>query len=265
MAANRDDLIATYVADIDRALAGRIRHAERVTVEIEDHLRSAAAELRASGVDEAAAVRRSLECFGPVDELAASFLTLERDGAGARASRFTTRAGLIGAIGGLLVAIAAAIQVATDDQAHSPDRGFGAVIGTIGLLAAVVMVGVGFAGIVARHRGTLRRIDRLALGALLAGLGIMWLPYWGILVLAVPLMLVGTVVFGVRIYRVHALPRPPLAFMLLAGLGLIALTVMKEDKTSIAFGSFWALVIGGWCWLQFTLWSERPAHDAVPA
>lgn len=29
MATNRDDLITGYLADLDRALAGRIRHADR--------------------------------------------------------------------------------------------------------------------------------------------------------------------------------------------------------------------------------------------
>ena len=258
-----NDLIARYVTELRSELGGRVRHAERVCAEIDDHLRSTADELRASGIDEAEAGRRSIECFGPVDELASSFLALERDGAGARASRFTTRAGLVGAVGGLLIAIAAAVQVATDDQTHSPDRGVAAVIGTIGLVAAVLMVGVGFAGIVARHRGTLRRIDRLALGVLLLGLVIMWLPYWGILVYALPLMLAGTIVIGARVYRVHALPRPPLAFMLVAGVGLIALTVMKEDKTSIVFAAGWVFVLAGWCWLQFTLWSERPERRAI--
>lgn len=265
MAANRDDLIARYLAGVDRALAGRIRHADRVTLEIEDHLRTSADELRASGVGEHDAARRAIECFGPVEEVASTFLTLEHGGGGTRPTRFTVWAGLLGAIGGLLIALAAAVQVATDDQTHSPDRGVGAVIGTVVLLGAVLMVGVGFAGIVARHRGTLRRIDRLALGVLLAGLVIMWLPYWGVLVFALPLMLAGTIAIGVRVYRVHALPRPPLAFMLVAGLGLIVLTVTKQHKSSIVFAAGWVFVIAGWCWLQYTLWSERPANDAVPA
>jgi hypothetical protein len=78
------------------------------------------------------------------------------------------------------------------------------------------------------------------------------------LAVAFPLMIVGTIVFGVRVYRVHALPRPPLAFMLLAGAWLLALTYMKEDKSSLMFATGWVFVLAGWCWLQFTLWSERP-------
>lgn len=265
MAANRHDLISRYLTEVDFALAGRIRHIDRVTLEIEDHLRTSAEELRASGVDERDAARRAIECFGPVDEVVATFLALEHDGGGARPTRFTIWAGLLGAIGGLLIGLAAAVQVATDDQTRSPDDGVGAVIGTVVLLGAVLMVGVGFAGIVARHRGTLRRIDRLALGVLLAGFAIMWLPYWGILVYALPLMLAGTIALGVRVYRVHALPRPPLAFLLVAGLGLIVLTAAKQDKSSIEFAAGWSFVIAGWCWLQYTLWSERPANDAVPA
>jgi hypothetical protein len=252
------DLIARYVDDLGTALRGRIRHSERVCTEIDDHLRSTADEMMHDrDVSEADAARSAIECFGPVDELAASFLTLERDGMGARATRFTTRAGLIGAIGGFLIAVAAAVQVARDGQAEPNPGGAGAAIGTAALIGAIAMVAVGFVGIVARHRGTFRRIDRLGLGLLALGLVTMWLPYYGILVIAVPLMLVGTILFGIRVYRVHALPRPPLAFMLGAGALLIALTVMKEHKGSVAFAGGWVLVLAGWCWLHFTLWSER--------
>ena len=136
MAANRDDLIARYLAEIDRALAGQIRHADRVTLEIEDHLQTCAEELRAAGMGEHDAASRAIECFGPVDEVASTFRALEHDGGGARPTRFTVWAGLLGAIGGLLIALAAAVQVATDDQTHSPDRGVGAVIGTVEALVA---------------------------------------------------------------------------------------------------------------------------------
>ena len=253
-----NDLIARYLEDLEHGLGTHVRHADRIRAEIEDHLRSSSDQMRAAGLSEADANRRAIECFGPVEELASTFITLEDEGAGARASRFTTRAGLLGAIGGFIIALAAAIQVADDRNGDAADQGVGAVVGTVGLVAAIVMVGVGFAGIVARHRGALRRIDRVALGLLALGLVTMWLPFWGILVIAVPLMLIGTILFGIRVYRVHALPRPPIAFMLLAGASLVALTVTKSDKSSIEFATGWVLVLAGWCWLQFTLWSERP-------
>jgi hypothetical protein len=249
------DLIAQYVAELDNALKGRIRHAERVCAETEDHLRSTADGLRASGLSETDAAVRAIECFGPVDELASSFLGLERDGAGARGTRFTTRAGLIGTMGGVLLALPAAYQVARETHNDSDAL---SVIGIVLFAAVVLMIGAGFVGMIVRHRGTMRPIDRFALGAVAVGLVIMWLPYWGILAIAFPLMVVGTLIFGVRVYRVHALPRPPLAFMLLAGAWLLALTYMKEDKSSLMFGAGWVFVLAGWCWLQFTLWSERP-------
>ena len=157
-------------------------------------------------------------------------------------------------IGGLLIALAAASQVASDTHNESGAR---AAVGTVGLVAAVLMIAVGFVGMIVRHRGTMRPIDRFALGALAIGLITMWLPFWGILAIAYPLMVVGTIIFGVRVYRVRALPRPPLAFMLLAGAWLLAVTYMKEDKSSVVFGTGWVFLLAGWCWLQFTLWSER--------
>jgi hypothetical protein len=260
-----DDLITSYVEDLDRALRGRVRHTERICAETDDHLRSTAEDLGHTGLAEGEAARRALECFGPVEQLAATFLTLEMGGAGARATRFTIRAGLLGALGGLIISIAAAQQVLTDAQTQSNDRGVGAIIGTAVLLIAIGLTGVGFVGIVMRHRGTLRSVDRVALGLLLAGLVAMWIPVWGIFVIAIPLMLAGTVLFGIRVYRVHALPRPPLAFMLLAGALVIGLTVTKANKSSVEYATGWAFVIAGWCWLQFTLWSERPERRPASA
>lgn len=249
------DLIAEYVKELGNALHGNIRHADRVCAEIDDHLRSTADGIRATGLSEADAAVRAIECFGPVDELASSFLSLERDGAGARATRFTTRAGLIGVIGGLFIALGAASQVAADT--HNDSDGVDVVAVTL-FAGVILMVGIGFIGMVLRHRGTMRAIDRLALAAVAVGLVTMWLPYWGILAIAFPLMVGGTVIFGVRVFRVHALPRPPLVFMLLAGALLLALTYFKSDKSSVEFGIGWVFVLAGWCWLQFTLWSERP-------
>jgi hypothetical protein len=53
--------------------------------------------------------------------------------------------------------------------------------------------------------------------------------------------------------------------MLVAGAWLIALTVMKEDKSSVVFATGWVFVLAGWCWLQFTLWSERPERRMTNA
>ncbi len=265
MATHRDDLITGYVAELDRALAGRIRHADRVALEIEDHLRSATEELRASGVAEDDAARRAIECFGPVSEVATPLLELERAGGGARPNRFTIWAGLLGAIGGLLIAVAAAAQTFGVGSGSLP-KGLGEKIGiAIFWLAALGCTALGFAGIILRHRGTLRRRERLALGLLAIGFMTMWLPYWGILVIALPMMLIGTVVFGIRVFSVHVLPRPPLTLMLVAGAATIALTVTKVDKESLAFAAGWIFVLLGWCWLEFTLWSERPVNDSVPA
>ena len=135
-------------------------------------------------------------------------------------------------------------------------------VGTVGLVAAVLLVGVGFVGIVARHRGSTRRIDGIALGLIAIGFAAMWLPFWGTLAIAVAAMLLGAILFGLRVYRVRALPRPPLACMLLGGACLIALTATKADKSSVEYATGWVLVLTGWCWLQFTLWSERPERRA---
>jgi hypothetical protein len=250
-----DDLIAQYVASLNHALQGRMRHADRVCAEIDDHLRSTADGIRAAGLTEADATVRAIECFGPVDELASSFLSLERGGAGARATRFTTRAGLVGVIGGLFIALAAASQVAADTS-HN-ESGARAVVGIALFATVILMVAVGFVGMIVRHRGTMRPIDRLGLAAVAVGVVVLWVPFW-IWYFAFPLMVGGTVIFGVRVFRVHALPRPPLVFMLLAGALLLALTYFKSDKSSVEFGIGWVFVLAGWCWLQFTLWSERP-------
>jgi len=251
-----DDLITRYIDELSDALQERVRHADRVCAEIDDHLRSTAEELGASGLPDVDAQRRAIECFGPVDELAASFMMQERRGGGARASRFTTRSGLIGVIGGVLIGALAAAQAA--NGSHHDATTVPTAIGVAGFLIPVALTFVGFVGVVARHRGALRRTDLFALGLLATGLVVMWLPYWGILAIAVPLMIVGTVLFGVRVYRVHALPRPPLALMLLAGGWLIAMTVTKVDKSATEYSIAWALVLAAWTWLQFTLWSERP-------
>jgi hypothetical protein len=260
-----DDLITRYIEELDGTLRGGVRDAERICAETDDHLRSTAEDFAHGGLTEREAARRAIECFGPVETFAATFLTMEKQGVGARASRVTIRAGLLGALGGLLISIAAAHQVLTDSQTQSNDRGVGAIIGTAVLLIAVGLTAVGFVGIVVRHRGTLRRVDRVALGLLLAGLVTMWIPVWGILAIALPLMIAGTVLFGIRVYRVHALPRPPLAFMLLAGACVIGLTVTKANKSSVEYATGWVFVIAGWCWLQFTLWSERPEHRPASA
>lgn len=262
MATSYDDLITRYLEQVAAAIEPRVRHTGRIVAEVEDHLRSASEQFqRDLALSPEDADRRAIACFGPEEELAASFLALEREGGAARPTPFTIRAGLAGLVGGFVIALAAAAQVVDDAPGSSP-RGVHAVIAFVFAGIAMGLVAIGFAGIVARHRGTLRALERVGLGLIVLGFAVMWTPYWGALAIAVPLMLAGTIIVGVRVYRVHALPRPPLTCMLVAGGVLIGLTVSKSDKTSVEFAASWIVVLAGWCWLQFTLLSEHPVRRA---
>ena len=106
------DLIDSYLNELKGRLGERVGERVRVLAEVEEHLRSSASELHASGWDMADAEQRAIERFGAPGDLAPLFVRLDRD-------RFRTRVavsilGVVWATLGLAIAFTALGSVNAD-------------------------------------------------------------------------------------------------------------------------------------------------------
>jgi hypothetical protein len=247
-------LIEEYLAQVGRGVRGR--QALRVLAEVEDHLRERAAELVSRNRDERDAEREAIEAFGDPAAIADAF----NDVGGAMPSKFTRWSGLAGMLGVVLMAVTFAFVL------EPPPEGQGDPEPPIVLLVGFALVAVGFAGLIARTWGAFGRWRGVAV-AILTGAGLALGPFaWGLVgwVCAALLLTALALVCDV-IVREGVLPRPATVLFVVSIVAMSALAPTSLEKQSAPYYLGFAALVSGWMWLEYTLWSERPARTASVA
>lgn len=243
-------LIDRYLAEVRGGLAKR--RSERILSEIEDHLRERAEHLMVAGErDPHEAEREAVEAFGEPAAIARAF----NDEGGAMPSKFTHWAGLCGM---LAVATMLLSGILTPEPTPGPDApdGFSPLLPVVLMLAVV-----GFAGLVVRTRGAFGRIRGTAIWVL-AVLGTILFPIarGGIVggTIVSLLWLAALALVAEVLIREAVLPRPATIMFLTAVLVSSALSPTSLEKQSLPYYLCAVAGFGGWIWLHYTLWSERP-------
>lgn len=246
-------VIDAYVAQLGGLLgSGR---AERITTEVRNHLWECAEHLMGSGRSPEDAERAAIEAFGDPSDLAEEF----NEQGGAMPSPFTRWAGLAGMLGVITLAVGLAVIPETKPNEIDPPPNvllivsFGLLV--LGLAALVVRTWGAFG----RARGIIATVLIVA-GMSLAPVG------WGIIGwAAATLLIIGFGLLFDVIFREAVLPRPAttLFAVSLVALSLMAPTSLEKQSSPYYLGA--ALMITGWLWLHYTLWSERPTHAEATA
>ncbi len=242
-----DGVITAYLNELGGLLA-KYRHRERVLNEVGDHLRERVDMLVAAGSDVREASNAAVRAFGDPKSYAESFRAIS-----SMPTPFTRWSGLAGLCGPFLWIVFAVSWEALGDEGNAPWL----------LIAPFLMMVSGLVGIIVRTRGSFGRlrgwtasiliIGAVASLAVTGGYG-MGGVYFSVAVLAgLTLLLQST-------FRVGALPRPATLTIAVAGVALVALigSDIKEQSAPVYVAGI-ALFLG-WCWLQYTLWSESKSR-----
>ena len=237
-----NNVIDAYIGDVRKAL-GSYRYKERVLAEISDHLEQRVEALIAAGYTQTDARTAAIEALGDPRSYAADFGSVR-----AMPTAFTRRAGLVGLCGAPLLGLGFA-QPSDGNQ-----------VPWLLLLPFASFV-IGLLGVIVRTRGSFGRSRGLiALGLIVVGGSVGSAGGYGVvgLVCAVAVLL-GISLLLHTTYQVGALPKPATLTVVVAGVALAALigSDIREDSLPV-YAAGVALFVG-WCWLQYTLWSESPA------
>ena len=235
-----------------RAALGQRRTADRIAAEVEGHLTDAIEHRMRGGLDRDAAITDALAAFGSAGDLAAGF---DHDAMPTRFTRWSGLAGILGAVAVVLIPLEAAAR-ATPPSGRDP-------LLLSGFVALALLV-VGFLGVVARSRGAFgRRRGALAILLLAIPIAMASMGYgWGLIGVPMAVMALGGLALVLdTAFQVGALPRPATLLFAAAGLGLAALSPTDVEKESLPYYVGFALLMIGWVWLQYTLWSERSEHS----
>ncbi|MEQ1873518.1 MAG: permease prefix domain 1-containing protein [Ilumatobacteraceae bacterium] len=242
-----DRVITEYLHEVDVLLA-TYRHRERVVNEIADHLRERVESLVAAGNSEVEAAEVAVCAFGDPTTYVESFKVIS-----AMPNSFTRWSGLAGLFGPFVLFAIAATQPQNGNKVPWP------------LLAPFFLTLTGLVGVVVRTRGSFGRLRGWSASALVVvGASVGATGGYGIVgVVCVVAVIAGLVLTLHTTFRVGALPRPATLTIAVAGVTLVAMigSDMKEASAPVYAAGTTLLI--GWCWLQYTLWSEsakrRPA------
>jgi len=248
-------LIDVYLEQVRGGLASR--RSERILAEIEDHLRERADHLMVAGdPDPYEAEREAVEAFGDPAVIARAF----NDEGGAMPTKFTRWSGLCGmlALPALLVSFAVTPEPTPGPNAKD---GFPVLLP----LVLVLMV-LGFTGLVARTRGAFGRVRGTAISVLVVlGLTLSPISRGGVVggTIVAGLWLAALALVAEVIIREAVLPRPATIMFVVAVIASSVLSPTSLEKQSLPYYLGAAAGFTGWMWLHYTLWSERPASFRV--
>lgn len=246
-------VIDAYVAQLGGLLGSR--RAERIADEVRDHLWERAAQLMSSGRPPEDAERAAVEAFGEPGELARE---LNEQG-GAMPSPFTRWAGLAGMLGVVTLAVGLATIPETRPGEIDPAP-------NVLLPISLALLLAGLAALIARTWGAFGRARGVAAAVLIvAGLSLVPVGYGAAGWAAATLLIVGFGVLFDVILREAVLPRPATTLFVVSLVALSLLSPTSLDKESPPYYAGFALMVTGWLWLHYTLWSERPARAASTA
>ncbi len=244
-------VIDVYLTQVRGGLAKR--RAARILVEIEDHLRERADHLMVAGDRDAyGAEREAVEAFGDPAAIARAF----NNEGGAMPTKFTHWSGLCGMLALPTMLLS---NVVTPQPTPGPDArdGFPVLLPLV-----LVLVVVGFAGLVARTRGAFGRVRGTAISVLVV-LGTVLLPIsrGGVVggAIVAGLWLAALALVAEVIIREAVLPRPATIMFVGAVMVCSVLAPTSLEKQSLPYYLGAVAGFGGWMWLHYTLWSERPA------
>lgn len=216
-------LIDGYLETLRSSIRWR-RDLEDVLAEMEDHLISAAERLEARGTDRLDAQRDTLDRFGDPQVLAVAFASTPTGGTAVPTS-FTRTAGRtaiasafawIAALGTMALSAAVPSSFGSDPTAFIADaETLAYLIGSSLVLLAGGLLVVTLAGVTRRHGG-LGAIGTIGLGISVLGVAAS-LVTWAI-VLWMPLMGIGLLMFAVAVLQRDIAPRIPTALL---GVGMV--------------------------------------------
>lgn len=248
-------LIDVYLAQVRGGLAKR--RSERILAEIEDHLRERAEHVMAAGDrDPSEAEREAVEAFGDPAVIARAF----NDEGGAMPTKFTHWSGLCGMLALPTMLLS---SVLTPEQTPGPDAkdGFPMLLP----LVLVLMI-LGFVGLVARTRGAFGRVRGTAISVLVVlGTALSPISRGGMVggTIVAGLWLAALALVAEVLIREAVLPRPATIMFVAAVMTSSILSPTSLEKQSLPYYLCAAAGITGWMWLHYTLWSERPASVRV--
>lgn len=238
-----DSVINAYIERVRRAL-GSYRYGERAVAELADHLQQRVDALTEAGCSRQDACSAAINALGDPDLYVADFSSVR-----AMPTTFTRWAGLAGLCGAPLLGLGFA----------QPSEGNQVPWLLIIPFAAFV---VGLLGVIVRTRGSFGRSRGLFSLALIVvggsvglagGYGLVGFVCAAAVLLGLSLLLHAT-------YRVGALPQPATLTVAVAGVALVALIGSDLEEESLPVYAAGAALFVGWCWLQYTLWSESPCR-----
>lgn len=174
-------------------------------------------------------------------------------------STFTRWSGLAGIVG----TAGSAAAIAYYDAQKTP----GDIDPTpVLLVIPFALLVIGLAGLIVRTRGAFGR-GRGGIAGLLIVAGLCLTPFgYGVVgAVAATLLLVGFGLLFEVIYREAILPRPATVLFAASVVAVSALSPTSLEKQSAPYYLGFGLMLVGWLWLHYTLWSERPASARVVA
>lgn len=248
-------LIDIYLAQIRSGLPKR--RSERILAEIEDHLRERTGQLMLAGDrDPYEAEREAVAAFGDPSDIARSF----NDEGGAMPTKFTYWSGLCGMLALPTMLLS---NLVSPEPTPGPDARDGFPV----LLPLVLgLMIVGFAGLVARTRGSFGRVRGTAIVLLLvSGIALSPISRGGLAggAIVAGLLLAALALLAEVIIREAVLPRPATIMFVAAVMVSSVLSPTSLAKQSLPYYLCAAAGLTGWMWLHYTLWSERPARSRV--
>lgn len=235
------DRLANYLDELGGLLT-TYRHRERVIKEVADHLSERVEVLIASGNSEVEATEAAIRAFGDPRTYVESFTVIS-----AMPTTLTRWCGLAG-LCGPFVLLAAGLAEGEDGNSAP-----------LLLLVPFVLILSGLVGVVARTKGSFGRLRGWTASTLIvAGATVGATAGYGVTgVVCSVAVLAGITILLQTTFRVGALPRPATLTIAVAGVALAAMigSDMKEQSVPVYIAG--AALFSGWCWLQYTLWSER--------
>lgn len=250
-------LIDVYLTQVRGGLAKR--RSERILAEIEDHLRERADHLILTGNrDPYEAESEAVEAFGDPSAIARAF----NDEGGAMPTKFTQWSGLCGMLALPTMLLSNVVTPGTTPGPNGKD-GFPVLLP----LVLVLMI-VGFAGLVVRTRGAFGRVRGAAISVLLVlGTALSPIARGGVVggTIVAGLWLAALALVAEVLIREATLPRPATVMFVAAVMASSLLSPTSLEKQSLPYYLCAAAGVTGWMWLHYTLWSERPASARAQA
>ena len=241
-------VIDAYVAELGGLLGSR--RAERIAAEVRDHLSECAEHLMGSGRSPEDAERAAIDAFGDPSDLAEEF----NEQGGAMPSPFTRWAGLAGMLGVVMCAVGLAVIPETKPNEIDPPPNL-LLVASFGLLV------IGLAALIVRTWGVFGRARGIIATVLIvAGMCLVPVGYGVIGWAAATLLILGFGLLFDVIFREAVLPRPATTLFVVSLVALSLLSPTSLEKQSLPYYLGAALMVSGWLWLHYTLWSERPTR-----